>query len=109
MGSYCNSACMRAAAAMQSLHLVVIDSKRGVSLKNSPQYQKPRDRVTVYLPGDHKSKLQKGASWTNDIVQVLLRAQRKEALPTDPKYRVIIHNGEPAGSWSGHFDATALQ
>ena len=109
MGSYCNSACMRAASAVHCMHLVVIDSRDGQSLKKSPEYQKPRDRVAVYLPGDHKAKLQKGLSWTNDIVPVLLRSQRNEALPTDPKYRVIIHNGEPAGSWSGHFDATALQ
>ena len=29
-------------------------------------------------------------------------------LPTDPTYRVILHNGEPSGSAAGHFDGTRL-
>ena len=110
LGFYCNSACLRAAAATVGVHLVVIDAHEGSDCKDNPTYRKPLDQVSVYIPGDSNvHQLSKRKSWVNDIVPVLLRAQRNEAVPTDPLYRVIIHNGEPAGSWAGHFDAVVVQ
>ena len=109
MGSYCNSTCLRASAAHLDVHMVVIDSRDASKYKGTPQYQKPSDMVVVYLPGSNKKGIAKYKSWSNDVVPVLLRAQNGETLPADPKFRVIVHNGELAGSWAGHFDATADQ
>ena len=71
----------------------------------------PQTLVNIYLPGGKIVRaLSKRKSCANDVGPVLLlRSQRKEALASDPPYRVIIHNGEPAGSWAGHFDAVVLQ
>ena len=50
----------------------------------------------------------KWMSWANDIAPVLQRRLEGNQLEDDPKYRVIVHKGEPASSRGGHFDATRV-
>ena len=69
---------------------------------------RPYDRVSVYPP-DGTALLPRFKSWANDIVPVLLRRAAGKEKRTDPTYRVITFNGEPPGSWAGHFEATRKQ
>ena len=107
MGEYCADPSLRAMAAVLNVHLVVVDSKCGPGVPTD-QRGKPPDRVAVYLPGSDPRRVKRARSWANDVAPVLARKQAQGSLATDPEYRVIIHNGEPPGSRSGHFDGTCV-
>ena len=103
MGSYANEPALRAMAAVEGVHLVVIDAQCGpgdhIAKKDCGH---PFDRVNVYLPGTDKvQRVCKIKSWANDIVPALTTP-----VHSGPAYRVILHNGEKPGSLSGHFEAT---
>jgi len=106
MGEYCADPALRAMAAALNVHLVVVDSKCGPGVRKE-EHGKPPDRVAVYYPGE-STRLKRFRSWANDVAPVLVRKQEQGSLAADPEYRVIIHNGEPPGSRSGHFDATSV-
>ena len=117
MGVYPNSAALRAMAAVDGVHLVVVTDNTGPSIR-APRHKypmlgsarpgRPYDRVSVYPP-DGTALLPRFKSWANDIVPVLLRHAAGEQKRTDPTYRVITFNGEPPGSLAGHFEATRKQ
>ena len=92
-------------AVVANVHLVVITSNDGPKPPPPAVRGQPYDRVAVYVPSAGTG-LVRYQSWANDIVPVLLRAARGELRRRDPVYRVIVHNGEKAGSAAGHFDAT---
>eukprot|EP00966_Prymnesium_polylepis_P211612 4900374-Prymnesium_polylepis.2 len=100
MGSYANEPALRAMAAVEKVHLVVIDTQSGPSIPRA-QRGAPFDSVLIYQPGLAPGMLAKQRSWSNDIAPALL--DPKEDTPV---YRVILHNGEPPHSASGHFEAT---
>ena len=106
MGGYANEPALRALAAIANEHLVVIDARTGPNVDRNRG--RPYDRCIVYSPGDNARVLAKAHSWANDIVPVLVRLQDGGKLSTDPTYRVIVHNGAPPGSVSGHFSATRV-
>ena len=78
MGVYANGAALRAMAAVEQVHLVVISTFTGPSagkgFKGHGRVIKgrPFDRVAVYPPNDGRP-LRRFKSWANDIVPVLLR------------------------------------
>ena len=106
MGTYADAAALRAMAAVEKVHLVVIttNTARGIG---RGQRGKPFDAVHVYSPNT-ETQLYRARSWAHDIVPALLRRAEGKAKRTDPKYRVILHNGEASGSRAGHFDGTVL-
>ena len=115
MGVYANVAALRAMAAVEQVHLVVVTTNSGPTVCNPEQLAKhpqlgkpspnqPPDRVAVYPPSG--KYIVHFKSWANDVVPVLLRHASGSAKRRDPQYRVILHNGEPAGSLYGHFDGT---
>ena len=114
MGVYANEAAFRAMAGLRKEPLVVVDSKAGPSLSKQVR-NRPPDQVAVYEthagPEDKRrwfASVMKWMSWANDIAPVLQRRLEGNQLEDDPKYRVIVHNGEPASSRGGHFDATRV-
>ena len=93
---------------------MVVDSKAGPSLSKQVR-NRPPDQVAVYEthagPEDKRrwfASVMKWMSWANDIAPVLQRRLEGNQLEDDPKYRVIVHNGERASSRGGHFDATRV-
>ena len=104
MGYYANEPALRAMAALENVHLVVIDTQSGPGRHISPQDRgHPFDRVHVYIPGaTDVARLCKMRSWANDIVPALTDPDEHT-----PVYLVILHNGEKPGSAAGHFDSTA--
>ena len=102
MGVYADSAALRAMAAVQQVHLVVVTTNLGPSIGHARRGM-PYDSVNIYPPSTDTA-LVRQRSWAHDVVPVLLRCAEKKAKRTDPSYRVILHNGEPPGD-SGHFDA----
>ena len=114
MGVYANEAALRAMAGLRKEPLVVVDSKAGPSLSKQVR-NRPPDQVAVYEthagPEDKPrwfASVMRWMSWANDIAPVLQRRLEGNQLEDDPKYRVIVHNGEPASSLGGHFDATRV-
>lgn len=102
MGFYANEAALRAMAALENVHLVVVDAQSGSGKHISNTNRgRPFDRVTVYEPGTKTDALSKQKSWANGIAPALL-----DPKPDKPKYRIILHNGEKPGSAGGHFDST---
>ena len=104
MGTYADSAALRAMAAVEKVHLVVITTNTAGTIGRA-QRGKPFDAVHVYSPTT-ETQLYRQRSWAHDVVPALLRRAAGNAKRTDPKYRVILHNGETSGSASGHFDGT---
>ena len=109
MGVYANEAALRAMAGLRKEPLVVVDSRAGPSLSRQVR-NRPPDQVAVYEthagPEDKRrwfASVMKWMSWANDIAPVLQRRLEGNQLEDDPKYRVIVHNGEPASSLGGHF------
>ena len=86
MGVYANGAALRAMAAVEKVHLVVISTFTGPSggkgFKGHGRVVKgrPFDRVVVYPPNDGKP-LRRFKSWANDVVPVLLRRATGVELP----------------------------
>ena len=81
MGVYANGAALRAMAAVEQVHLVVVSTFTGPSASKKVNKFKghgcvrkgcPLDRVAVYPPNEGKP-LRRIKSWANDIVPVLLR------------------------------------
>ena len=116
VGVYPNGAALRAMAAVDEVHLVVVTTNTGPTVREprhkhrqlgEAQPDRPFDRVAVYPPTG--TALLHFKSWANDIVPVLLRCAMGDAKRTDPTYRVILHNGEPSDSRAAHFDATRLR
>ena len=103
MGYYANEPALRAMAALENVHLVVIDTQSGPGRHIRPQDRgHPFDKVHVYMPGaTDAARLCNMRSWANDIVPALTDPDE----PT-PAYLVILHNGEKPGSAAGHFDST---
>ena len=55
MGFYANEAALRAMAAVEDVHLVVVDSQSGKGKHISHNNRgRPFDRVTIYLPGTNE-------------------------------------------------------
>ena len=104
MGTYADSAALRAMAAVERVHLVVITTNTAASIGRA-QRNRPFDAVHVYSSST-ETQLYRTRSWANDIVPALLRRGAGNAKRTDPEYRAILHNGEMEGSRSGHFDGT---
>ena len=78
MGTYANGPALRAMAAVEQVHLVVVTTFTGPSVgrgfKGHGRAVKgcPTDRVAVYPPKD--DSMARIKSWANDVVPVLLRA-----------------------------------
>ena len=79
MGTYANGPALRAMAAVEQVHLVVVTTFTGPSagrgFKGHGRVVKghPTDRVAVYPPNDGR-RLARIKSWANDVVPVILRA-----------------------------------
>ena len=78
----------------------MIDTRTGPSIPRQER-ARPCDRVLVYLPGSGVATIARAKSWANDIVPAL-----GNRLTDAPRYRIILFNGEPPGSRSGHFEGT---
>ena len=105
MGTYAGEPALRAMATMEEVTLVVINSKSGPRVPGHEK-NRPKDQVHIYWPeraGAGLLKVVKAKSWACDVVPTLLKEKGANAKPC---FRVIIHNGEPPGSPSGHFEAT---
>ena len=101
---YADSAALRAMAAVENVHLVVITTNTGPNVRGLHR-GKPFDAVSVYPPCT-ETALVRQRSWAHHVVPVILRRAAGSSMRTDPVYRVILHNGEKPGSALGHFDGT---
>ena len=107
MGVYANGAALRAMAAVEQVHLVVISTFTGPSagkgFKGHGRVIKgrPFDRVAVYPPNDGRP-LRRFKSWANDIVPVLLMQARSRRAEADRPHLPRDHiQWEATGLFSG--------